>query len=253
MRTTIRGAGEMKHERKRTRKGVADLILIAVIAALLAACSSDPRMDALLQMEQPSELAPSPERIQELKETIAEYEEIVNQKVEAAHKQASYLKLLAQEYMRYELYGPALEALEKALLIESQNQVLHQLAGVCAGYLAKAQARPEVRAAYLVMAEQFYKMSLEIDPNYQDGLYALGTLYHFEMARHLDAIHVLESLLDRSPTHVPALFVLARAHAALGNVEDAVGAYDRIIENAADGDVAEQARRNRQLLMGGNE
>lgn len=243
----------MKHESKRTCKGVTDLILIVAVTALLFACSNDPRMDALLQMEQPSEFAISPERIQELKETIAEYEEIVNQKVEAALKQASYLKLLAQEYMRFELYGPALETLEEALLIESQNQVLHQLAGVCAGYLAKAQARPEIRAAYLAMAEQFYKMSLKIDPNYKDGLYALGTLYHFELARHLDAVRVLETLLDRSPTHIHALFVLARAHAALGNIDDAVSAYDRIIENAADRDVAEQARRNRQLLMGETE
>ena len=240
----------MKHERKRTRKGVADLILITAGAALLTACSGDPRMDALLQMEQPSEIPPSTDRIQELKETIAEYEEIVNQKVEASLKQPSYLKLLAQEYMRYELYGPALETLEMALLIEPRNQVLHQLAGVCAAYLAKAQARPEVRAAYLSMAEQFYKMSLEIDPNYQDGLYALGTLYHFEMVRHLDAIRVLESLLDRSPTHIQALFILARAHAALGNIEDAVSAYDLIVENAADREMAEQARRNRRLLMG---
>ncbi len=243
----------MKHESKRTCKGVTDLILIVAVTALLFACSNDPRMDALLQMEQPSEFATSPERIQELKETIAEYEEIVNQKVEAALKQASYLKLLAQEYMRFELYGPALETLEEALLIEPQNQVLHELAGVCAGYLAKAQARPETRAAYLAMAEQFYKLSLEIDPNYQDGLYALGNLYHFELARHLEAVRVLETLLDRSPTHVGALFVLARAHAALGNIDDAVSAYDRIIESVADRDVAEQARRNRQLLMGETE
>ena len=85
----------MKHESKRTCKGVTDLILIVAVTALLFACSNDPRMDALLQMEQPSEFATSPERIQELKETIAEYEEIVNQKVEAALKQASYLKLRA--------------------------------------------------------------------------------------------------------------------------------------------------------------
>ncbi len=225
-------------------------MLIAGTVAVVASCSSDPRLDALLQMEQPTQLAPSPDRVRELKETISEYEEIVNHKVEAVLKQASYLKLLAREYMRYELYGPAFEALEEALLVEPRNQVLHQLAGVCAGYIAKAQPRPEVRAEYLAMAEQLYKTSLEIDPNYRDGLYALGTLYHFELNRHLDAIRVLERLLDRSPTHIGALFVLARAHAALGNVEDAVGAYDLIIENVGDRSMAEQARRNRRLLLG---
>lgn len=225
-------------------------MLIAAVTAILSACSDDPRIDALLQMEQPSEIAPSPDRIRELKESIAEYEEIVGRKVEAALRQASYLKLLAREYMRLELFGPAMETLEEVLLIEPRNQILHQLAGVCAAYLAKAQARPEARAAYFAMAEQFYKMSLEIDPNYRDGLYALGTLYHFEMARHLDAVRVLDRILDRSPSDIQALFVVARAHAALGEIDDAVGAYDRIIENAGERDIAEQARRNRQLLLG---
>ena len=228
-------------------------MLIVGLVTVLASCSKDPRMDALLQMEQPSELAPSRERIDELKAIIAEYEQIVGEKVYAAVKQASYLKLLAQEYLRHELYGPALETIEEAILIEPRNQVLHQLAGVCAAYLAKAQARDEMRVHYLIMAERFYTASLEIDPNYRDGLYALGTLYHFEMGRHLDAINVLERLLDRLPNHVQALFVLARAHAALGNVDDAIRAYDRIIENAAENAAAEQARRNRLLLLGETE
>ena len=226
------------------------LLLILLCVAAIAACRRDPRLDALIQMEQPSAVAPSPERIQELKDTIAEYEDVVSQKVQAALKQASYLKLLAQEYVRSELYGPALDTLAEALILEPRNQVLHQLAGVSAGFLGKAQPRASDRAYYFAMAESYYLQSLEIDPYFQDGLYALGTLYHFELGRHLDAIEALETLLDRAPTHIQGLFVLARAHAAVGNIEEAAAAYNSIVENSADTDVAERARRNRQLLLG---
>ena len=248
----------MKYERITARKIVRGTSILAVVCVLVGlvviSCSSrDPRLQSLIRMEQPTGRPPGPERIAELQETIAQYEQVVNQKVEAAIRQASYLKLLAQAYMRQELYGPALDALEEALVIEPRNTVLHQLAGVCAGYVAKAQARPERRAELFELAAQYYKQSLEIDPDYVDGLYALATLYHFELGRHLEAVSLLERLLDLSPSHVQALFVLARAHASLGNVDDAVAAYDRIIEVAADRNTKEQARRNRRLLLGDSE
>jgi tetratricopeptide (TPR) repeat protein len=249
----------MKRERYQRRKGdaylerIAGLALILVVATVASSCSRDPRVDALIQMEPPTEVATSRERIDELKAIIAEYEKIVGEKVHAAVKQASYLKLLAQEYLRNELYGPALETIEEAILIEPRNQVLFELAGVCAAYLAKAQAREDERARYLVMAERFYLASLEIDPNYRDGLYALATLYHFEMGRHLDSIRVLERLLEIRPNHIQALFILARANAALGKIDEAVRAYDQIIEESGDRGVAEQARRNRLLLLGERE
>jgi cytochrome c-type biogenesis protein CcmH/NrfG len=175
---------------------------------------------------------------------------VVNSKVQAAMRQATYLKLLAQEYMRSELYGPALDTLEEALIIEPRNQVLHQLSGVCAGFLAKVQTRPEARELYLARAETAYLTALEIDPDYLDGLYGLAALYHFEMGRHLEAIKLLDTLLAKAPGHVSGLFVLARSHVMLGNVDDAVAAYDRIIDSAADRGLATQARRNRQLLTG---
>ena len=225
-------------------------VALAAVWSLLAGCSSrDPRLQGLLEME-PSSAPPSSERVRELRKTIAEYGQVVNQKVQAAMRQAGYLKLLAEEYLRYELYGPALEALEEALLIEPRNAVLHQLAGVCAGYLGKAQARPADRAELFGVAERYYLQSLEIDPDYVDGLYALATLYHFELGRHLDAVTVLRRLLAKSPSHVQGLFVLARAHVSLGNVDEAVATYDRIIDIAADRTVKEQARRNRRLLLG---
>lgn len=240
----------MKHEGNRAGRRVVRMVLAASVAIVLGACARDPRLQGLLNMEAPSETEPTRDRREELKQLIAEYEAVVNEKVDAGLKEARYLKFLAQEYMRYELYGPALETLEQSLKIEPRNPVVHELAGVCAGYIAKAQARPEERSAYFALAEQYYRQSVEIDPSYRDGLYALGVLYHFELDRQLDAIDVLNRIIERSPSDMQALFVLARAYAALGNVDEAVRTYDRIIENAADKEMARQARRNRLLLLG---
>lgn len=240
----------MKCESGKVRRTSMRLLAVICLVAALGACARDPRLDALRTMEQPTPSGPSPERIRELKDAIAEYGDVVSAKVEAALKQASYLKLLAQEYMRAQLYGPALEALEEAIYIEPRNQVLHQLAGVSASFVAKATVNAAERARYFAMAESYYRSSIEIDPGYQDGLYALGNLYHFELGRHLDAIDVLEDLLDRAPSHVQGMFVLARAHAALGHVDEAAEMYGRIMETSGDRDVVERARRNRQLLLG---
>lgn len=239
----------MMKPRPELRRNICGFSLLILAALFLSSCREDARLSSLLAMEQPG-VPVTGDRIDELKEAIEEYESVVNTKVRAALRQATYLKLLAQEYMRTELYGPALDALEEAVRLEPRNQVLHQLMGVCAGFIAKAQPREENRARYLTIAESAYLASIEIEPGYIDGLYGLATLYHFELNRHLDAIVLLERLLDRSPSNIPALFVLARSHAALGTIDDAVAAYDRIIENAADRDMAIQARRNRQLLTG---
>ncbi|MFW6312557.1 MAG: hypothetical protein ACOC2N_01570, partial [Spirochaetota bacterium] len=82
------------------RAGVRFALLTSIIAAalLLASCErEDPRLESLVNLE-PS--PPSRERIEELKEVVDSYGEIVGEKIDAAYQQADALKLLAQEYIR---------------------------------------------------------------------------------------------------------------------------------------------------------
>ncbi len=230
------------------RAGLALAILTAFLA--LFACSrEDPRVQGLVNLEPDP---PSSDRIRELEALVDQHGETVSRKIEAGLKQADALRLLAQEYIRHELYGPALDALEEAIRMQPQNHVLHYLAGACAGFIGKAQARPDRREEYLARAERSYRTSLELSPDYIDGRYALAVLYAFELDRPLEAIVQLRRILERSSGHVPSLFVLARAHVVLGNLDEAVVAYDRIIAARVDEETRRAAERNRRLLLGGS-
>ena len=223
---------------------------IIVTSLLAASCANeDPRLESMVNLEP---TPPSRERIDELQEVVDRYGEIVGEKIDAAYQQADALKLLAQEYIRQQLYGPAMDALEEAILIAPRNHILHYLTGVTAGFLGKSQSREDRRVRYLTQAERAYEIAIEIEPNYIDGRYGLAVLYAFELGEPVKAIPHLEYILNLSEGHVPSLFVLARAHVALGNIDDAIGAYDRIITIAVDETTRERAERNRRLLLGGS-
>jgi len=226
------------------------LLTSALVVSLFGSCSrEDPRLQSMVNLEP---VAPSPERIAELRELVDEYGEVVAEKIDAAYRQADALKLLGQEYIRQQLYGPALDALEEATRIQPRNNVLHYLTGVAAGYLGKSQSREEARTRYLTQAERAYRLAVEIEPDYIDALYGLAVLYVFELDEPMKALTHLEHVLAVSEGHVPSLFVLARAHVALGNLDDAIGAYDRIIVLSGDDATRRRAERNRQLLLGGS-
>lgn len=238
-----------RDRRGRGARTRATIGLALACAALLAGCERpDPRLESLRQLEA---APPDEDRIRELEALVEEYGEIVAERVDAAFRQADALKLLAQEYMRQELYGPALDALEEAITIQPRNQVLHYLAGATAGILGTSQARSDVRRDFLERAERSYQIAIDIDPDYIDARYGLAVLYVFELGEPVRALPHLERVLERNKQHVPSLFVLARAHVELGNIDDALDAYERIIENAPDAESRQRAERNRQLLLGG--
>lgn len=225
------------------------LVTAFSLTLVLGSCGrDDARLTSMRNLEPEP---PTEDRVEELKRTIEQYGELVADATEAAIREADALKLLGQEYMRQELYGPALDAFEEAIRIEPRNEVLHYLAAAAAGFVGKAQARADVRAEYLRIAERFYLQAIDVAPNYVDARYGLGVLYVFELGEPVQAIPHLERALEISENHAPSLFVLARAHVALGNIDEAVEAYDRIIRTAPGDEMRRRAERNRQLLLGG--
>ncbi len=234
---------------RRVKKRVRFLSLVGLATLLIAACERpDPRLESMIGLEP---APPSRSRIEELRDLIDEYGEVVGQKVDAGIRQADALKLLAQEYMRQQLYGQAFDVLQEAIIAQPENHVLHYLAGASAGVIGKSQSDLALQEEFYGRAERSYRRAIEIEPNYTDALYGLAVLYAFETNEPLNAIEPLERILDRNDAHIPSLFVLARSHAALGSLDEAVAAYDRIIEASPDREERERAERNRTLLLGG--
>lgn len=226
--------------------------LAALLMLLLSSCDQqDNRLSRLIAMEDP-DTPPGPERLAQLENVVEEYEDAVSDQVQLISRQADAMKFLAQAYLQQQLHGPAFETLQEVLIIQPQNQTLHQLAAAAAGLVGKSQSDEQVRNEYYGAAEYHYERAIALDPRFIDARYGLAILYVFETGDPDQALDHLDAILAINETHVPSLFVLARAHVQLGNIDDAVSAYDRIIRGAAEEQDRERARRNRQLLLGGD-
>jgi tetratricopeptide (TPR) repeat protein len=230
------------------------LVLVLGIAVAVSGCErqgSIVRNLADLERDQyPGGTVPT-ERIEELEALVEERREEVSSALQAAARTATALRHLALEYARMQFYGPALDAFEEAVRIEPRNAGLLFWAGAMSAQLAKAQGAASERDRYLQMAQRYYSRSVEIEPRHTESLYGLGVLYHFEMERHVAALEIAQQLVEVEPKHIQGLFLLARIQTTLGDIDDAVATYERILENASDQESKEQARRNVALLTGG--
>ena len=247
----------MYQQRSHGRRGMRDwirgnagtLLLLTIVLATLTGCQrEDPRLIGLQRLESAS---PSPADTEELEAVIEEYGRVVSEKIEAGIRQAQYLKLLAHEYLRNQMYGLSLSALQDAIDLEPENQILQELAGASAAYMAKAQGDEQAREHYFSMAESYYLRAIELTPDYREANYGLAVLYVFELDEPLEALPYIEHVLEITPDDVDALFVLANANVAIGDFDAAIEAYDRIIRVADDAGSKERAAQNRQLLLGG--
>ncbi|AEJ61200.1 Tetratricopeptide TPR_1 repeat-containing protein [Spirochaeta thermophila DSM 6578] len=235
----------------------ARVLLILVPLLLLGGCRKDDTeamLERLLVFEpEPEQTKQDPERIAELKEGIEKYRQVVQEKVRAAGQLGVYYKLLAEAYMQQGMFGLALEALEEAITIYPENPVLFQMAGICAGRMAKAQMDPVERDRYLQLSESYYLRALDLDPRLKESLYGIAILYVFEMGRPEDAIPHLRKLVEIDPGWMEPYFVLARAYVEVGRIEEAKEEYRYVVEHARDREIKTRAQEHILQLSGGTE
>jgi tetratricopeptide (TPR) repeat protein len=223
------------------------------ILLLQASCGSEKRDYA----ERLSEFEPreyedrevTEEKIKELEQKISELKKDVERTIEATYDLAVYNKMLALEYIELEMYGPALEALRKAIEISPANRLLFYYAGVCSAQMSKSTNLETERKRYLEDAEFYYSRAIELKNNYVEALFGLAVIYVFELDRPLDAKGLLEDVLRYSSSNTQAMFLLARVNVQLGDVETAIDLYERIEENSAIDTERQEAASNKQQLL----
>jgi tetratricopeptide (TPR) repeat protein len=192
----------------------------------------------------------TPERIEEIKQAINRYKNIVEKKVEAAGQLAEYYKMLGIAYLDMRMHSLAFEAFQNAIQIETENQILFYYAGVTKARAAKAEMDDPDREEMFREAEDYYRRSINIDPSYREAAYGLAVLYVFELNEPSRAIPILNNLLNIQIS-TDALFVLARAYAAVGNVNQAVDTYERILQITDNPNAKRRASENIEALIGG--
>lgn len=205
----------------------------------------------LLEMESPeyTSAKPTDARIQELSKEVRKYKSLVEEKVQATDKLLTYYRMLALAYMDRGMYGPALQALDEAIRISPEQAPLFLYRAISAARLAKGIVERSEQQRLWEEAERAYLRCLEIDSQYVDALYGLSILYVFEWEEPRKAIPYLQRLLTRQTNHVGGMFLLARAYASLGNLEDALAMYDRIINTPVAGNKRDEARKLKEELL----
>jgi tetratricopeptide (TPR) repeat protein len=206
-----------------------------------------------------AELSPKggpPETIEGLRAAIAAYEDAVEAHVRDAAQTGTYWKILATRLADKGMHQDALEALEIVIRYNAEDPTVFYLTGVSAGVVAKSSldfpraGEASQREQYFGLSERAYLRAIELDGDYAKPRYALGVLYSFELDRPEEAVPHLSRYLELMPRDVDGMFVLARAYYMTGQYENAIDLYDRILVTTRDAKKQEEARNNRDYIMG---
>jgi len=239
---------------KQTLAGILVILVLGSLALWVYRHEMDkPHRDLAKRIAELSSRGGPPETIEGLKQAIALYEAQIELNVKEGAQTGTYWKILAIRLADRDMHRDALAAFEKALYYNTSDPTIYYLTGVSAGMTAKSVIgfsanAPDEREHFYTLSENAYKRALELDPQYQKPLYALGVLYTFELNRPAEAIPYLEQYLRILPADIPAMFVLARACYMTGNYEQALELYDRIIARTKDPKIKAQAQDNKNLV-----
>ena len=226
------------------------LTVVLLTAAAVGCSGDDPMVDRMVELEDTvfEGQRVSDERIEEIEREVRRYREIVDQQVQANGQLMIYYRMLGIRYLEREMYGPAVRALEQALEITPANAQLHSYYAAAAAQSAKGRYDMAEQNRLFGVAEQAYQRALQLDPNLRQALYGYAVLLVFELDRPGDALPHLDRLLEVQRQHTDGRFLRAYAHAALGNIQEAIGDYDAIIDVTRNPEVRREASRLRSQL-----
>ncbi|GHV61563.1 hypothetical protein AGMMS49587_06020 [Spirochaetia bacterium] len=244
-----------------------NLILIIIVAALIGAGITalyryqqrdKDRLLAKRIAELSSPRSGIPDTIEGLREAIAAYEDAIDRYTQAAVKTGTYWKILSIRLADKSMHKEALDALEQALLYNTEDATVFYLTGVSAVMAAKASLDPAPkpgaqqndRDRYFTMAEQAFKRSIELDSAYAKPRYELGLLYMMELDRSAEAVPQLERYLELLPRSVDGMSALARSYYLTADYRKAIDLYDRIIVTTKDANIKAEAQANREYILG---
>ena len=240
--------------RSRRRFHVHQILTISLLGVVVLGCGKedDARLEFLKQTEGAAYegVAVDDEKIAQLRQDIAEYEEEVAETVQNYRRIASFQKTLAHELIRSEMYGPALDALERAMELQSENAVLYYFAGVAAARSARGHMIDGEETDYYSQAERFFSEALALRPDYKDALFAMAVLLAFDLQQPEEAL-IHSRRLSKLETGDPGVrFLHANILVRNGMIEEAIAVYDDLAQTAPGADQRARARENRDALRG---
>ena len=224
------------------------VLALLVVATVLAGCQaeSDSTLEFLAETDGTTYdgVSAGEDRIEELRRDIEEYREAVQETTRRYGRIASFQKMLARELIETEMYGPALEALQAAMELQTDNAVLYYLAGVSAARSARAGLIQGAAEQRLELAEQMYREALAIRPDYREALYGLTVLLAFELNRADEALEFARELARLETGDPSVRFLLGNVLVRVGNVDEARDVYAELAQNAPSSEQRRRAAEN---------
>ncbi|MBB6481969.1 tetratricopeptide repeat protein [Spirochaeta isovalerica] len=242
---------------KRTMTGSL-MLLLTLILIMFSSCNQTDtdllqRMAAMENGADPETVLEGDENYAKLKKDIAVFRKILDEKVDAAEKLGTYYKLIGLKYVDYGMYGLGLEAFQEALAIYPENPNVLYYAGLCSARLYKTEGSVVKSGQYLDQAVRYYEASLAVNNRFSSPMYGLAVLYVYELNMPELAIPLLEMYNTIQKSSIDGRFLLAAAHYAAGDEDEAVDLYNDIIDKTDDPILQEAARNNRnEILRGGS-
>ncbi len=238
---------------EKTGKLVAVITVISLFLFIGCSQRDDRRLQFLAETEPTGydEVGVSSQRMDELREDIRRAEGEIEEAVQAYARSASFHKLLAYELIQAEMYGPALEALRRAMELQPANAVVYYYVGIASARTARAHMLDGEESSYLADAERHFREAIRLRPDYKDALFALAVLLAYDLSRPEDAL-TYSRRLSQIETGDPAVrFLHANILVRNGQIEEAIDIYDYLAQNAPSQEQRAQARDNRNVLEGG--
>lgn len=228
------------------------IIFLGIFFIILVTSACRPNVNYIKRAQALEEGVSNPTTQEELADAIKKYEKRVEDILAAQNQIGIWYKLLGIRYLDNHMYGEAMEAFQKSITYHPDNQNLFYYVGVCAGYLAKAQAaqlHEGSRKDYIELAKKSYLRALELDNSYVRALYGLSVLYVFELDSPEKAIPLLEHLLTIDTSHIDALFLLARSQYVTGDFQQAADIYEKIQKTTKNKTRQEEAAINQKQAL----
>ncbi|MBU0934815.1 MAG: hypothetical protein KKI09_10090 [Spirochaetes bacterium] len=234
----------------------AGFLLLSLLVLLLSACDSeeDNFIMRIFDREKQMAIGAAPATIEELTAAIREYGAVVDQTVAANEKIGTYWRLLANRYIERNLFGEAYTAAVNALKFYPDNSGLYYVAGISAAYNSLA-AQADInsgepsREAWLRVSEAAYLNSLRFNDRATTTMYSLALLYAMELDRPDEALQLLERYFQIISRNVDAWNLYARTLYIVGRLQEAVDAYDKVIDFTEIKERREQAQANKARIL----
>lgn len=227
------------------------LLIIIGLTLLILGCTKEKTKELSSQVyetEENKELNRD-ERLRELTADIRKIEKELDSTLEKYQKVGNFQRALGVKMMHYRMYLKAYEHFNNAIEFYPHSEMLHYYRGIAASQFALSQDVDSIKKDYMNRALYSHEYSIELNPNFTKGLYALSILYIYEFDRPDDAKVLLDRLLSISTREFDAMLLRALLYEKDDELNAALDLYDSVLSMSKKSNHIVRAEINRDRVL----